>query len=41
MKVWDEIKGWGEVIMVEGTKVLVRWDADPWFPTWEDGEVED
>jgi len=33
-KYWDEEFGFGEIIAEEGDKVLVRFDADPWYPMW-------
>lgn len=32
-KVYDENRGWGEIIAEEGDYIVVRWDADPWYPT--------
>ena len=31
-KVWDQIKGWGEIIDETEKFFIVRWDADPWYP---------
>ena len=34
MKVWNETWEFGEIIAEEDGKVLVRFDADPWYPRW-------
>jgi len=33
-KVYDERKGYGEVIEETAEGTLVRWDCSPWFPEW-------
>ena len=33
-RVYDEDWGWGEIIAESTDKVLIRWDADPWYPKW-------
>lgn len=30
-KVWDNVKGWGEIIKETDNFFIVRWDGDPWF----------
>lgn len=33
-KAWNDKMGFSDVIAEEDGKVLVRFDADPWCPTW-------
>lgn len=30
MRVWDEEKGWGEIVAETESYFVVRYDADPW-----------
>ena len=34
MKYYNEMWGWGDIIAEKDDKVLVRFDADPWYPKW-------
>jgi len=33
-KVYDEVRGFGEIIDETENEVLIRWDTDPWCPQW-------
>ena len=30
MKVWNETRGFGEIIDKTETHIIVKWDCDPW-----------
>ena len=40
---YNDERGFGDVIAVEGNMILVRFDADPWYPVWVElkGEEND
>ena len=31
-KIYDEVKGWGEIIAEGNGWIVVRWDRSPWYP---------
>lgn len=37
---YDEMMGFGEIIAEHENKILVRFDADPWYPQWVSKEEE-
>lgn len=37
---YDEKFGFGEIIAEHEDKILVRFDADPWYPQWIPAEKE-
>lgn len=30
MKIWNDIWGWGEIVMESNNYYVVRWDSNPW-----------
>ena len=39
-RVYNTEWGFGEALAEEDGKILVRFDADPWFPKWVTKEEE-
>lgn len=37
---YDDMMGFGEIIAECEGKILVRFDADPWYPQWIPAEKE-
>ena len=41
---YDEVRGWGDIVMVSKNYIIVHFDADPWeyvqIPTWEEKKGE-
>lgn len=40
-RAYDEEFGFGEILAEDGDEILVRFDADPWFPQWIPKEKEE
>ena len=30
-KIYNAVRGWGEIVLETDNYIVVRWDADPWI----------